>query len=154
MSRADFILIERLIVALNVEERGTRRFADGDIEHFMRFLFVVSVAEARPETITTDMARQLGQLAVDAGCKPGDPPAQVLSALMALFDQRPPSPEMITIYNRVAREVAVEGHKPEAGRAFGNFLGRSGTAGVLGGGQRPAGTVPAGPLARVATMKK
>lgn len=120
---------------------------------FVARALVDAIREARPATLTPSALALLGELTQEAGVLPGDPAAVLLQKLDAQLDKNAPPAWMMAGFEKLMREATLAGEAADAGAAFARFAGKA-ASGVLGGGARPDGTAPGGPLARLAFTGK
>lgn len=88
----------------------------------------------------------LGRFMIELGVGSDAAPEVITGAIDARL-QAMKSP-LLDALLRFFREESAQGGDGAVGRAFAAFAGAAGANGVLDSGARPAGTVPAGPLAR------
>lgn len=101
---------------------------------------------APPEQLDEDAAALVGRFAVRCGIARGAPVADVQAAIAAYLQKKPLNEDIVAAVHAIAREKLAEGNLGAAVQKF---------TGVLGGdGERPKGTVPAGPMARFLVDKK
>jgi hypothetical protein len=94
----------------------------------------------------------MGSFVVRAGLETlfatGAPDGAALEqALSAYVAKHPPAPALVEALQRASQTAAAQA-APALQQRSRAFFGDAPTAGVLGGGQRPAGSVAAGPMAR------
>lgn len=121
------------------------RFAVDDVEDFLAFLLLL-----RPPAGGLDdaAAALLGRFASRAGVQPGGGERDARAAIDAWFVAHPVNADIVAAVHAIARETLGAGVSDDVGRALGAFAAAPLPTGVLGGGERPKGTVPAGPMAR------
>lgn len=158
--------LQRAARLLSVLERrqddGSLRYSDDDLLHFLPlvFLSVAPSAKARAE-LPDAVVRLLGLFADKAGIDPNASPDDVAHAVERYYDAHPVNPELLAAFQAFVRdELAAGGTGSE--KAFASFLGEDNSArpfeqrslktGALEKPERPPGTVPGGPLARLARL--
>ncbi len=125
------------------------RFPIADIEHFLPWTLLhmdVDLADLDEATIGI-FAAAGKQAGVTAGMGPND----VVAAFDRWYQVHPPNPALAAALQEAWREL-------NAGAAvtanpFEQFAGQKAATGVLGGGERPQGTIP-GAMARLQTLEK
>lgn len=130
---------------------GTFVYSDAEVRHYLPYL--VLSAKVPLDRLHDSVQLMVGQLVVDAklDLKAGAEKVQV--QLEAYYAAHPVNPELHKAVLGFARESLAAGASGDAGRAaVAAMLGQDKASGVLGGGLRPAGTTPGGPLARLAAM--
>lgn len=133
--------IARALAATDAE--GRLRFRLVDVEDLLAVVILSFPPEER--ALDEESTLLLGRFAERAGVRGQLAPADAMAAVEAYLVEHPLDPPLLEAATRVAREHLAEGGA--AGDLLARFTAEK-RAGVLGGGQRPAGTVPAGPLAR------
>lgn len=130
---------------------GTFVYTDAEVRHYLPYL--VLAAKIPIETLHESVQELVGQLVVDAKLELGAGAAKVQEALHAFYAAKPVNAALHKAVMGFAREQLLQ--SGDAGRAaVAALLGRETTTGVLGGGVRPPGTVPGGPLSRLAGLTK
>lgn len=130
------------------EESGAPRYSDEELRHFLPLVFL-AVADASAD-LPAAVVELLGLFAAQAGIDPDDSEEQRAEAVRRYYEQHPIHPELLKAFQDFVRSELTAGDADKA-RAFGafqGFLDEPRARSALGGGSRPAGTVPAGPLAR------
>lgn len=126
---------------------GAPNLSRDDVEDVTAVLIILSgapVDDARELAVVTAFGARAG---ID-----GDAPEQLGARIAAYFESRA-SIALVSALIQLVREDAASGALDA--HAIGAVIGRAaGVTGVLGGGTRPEGTVPAGPAARFAAAKK
>ncbi len=135
------------------DEDGRPRFRDEDVLHFLPlvFLSVAPTAEARAE-LPDAVVRLLGLFAARAGVDVNAPPDDVALAVERYYDAHPINPELLLAFQSFVREELLAGGTGNE-KAFAAFLGDGrapASLRALESGARPKGSVPGGPLARLA----
>lgn len=128
-----------------VDEAGALRYPVADVEHVLPWMLVnlpVDLGALDERTLIL-----FAQAAEQAGVDDAMAPAQIRAAFDAWYAAHPPSPAIVLALQEAWRRVN-EGDGPAP---FDAFTGAKHSTGVLGGGVRPAGTVP-GALARLAAI--
>ena len=120
------------VVALLTEER----FARDDVED----LLALMILSNPPEQLDDDAAELVGRFATRAGLAPGAGAEDVRAAIARYLKDKPPSEPLVAALHALARDHALDSDVGAAAQRFTGVLG--------GGGERPQGTVPAGPMAR------
>lgn len=137
------------LLACFLDADGALKVPVEDVEHIIPWMLVnlpVDLASLDEDTLV-----RFAQTCDKAGVLPTMDAAQIRSTLDAWYKLNPPSPAVVAALQEAWRAVNEGG----GAGAFSSFSGEKRSTGVLGGGQRPAGTVP-GALARLAgiTPKK
>lgn len=133
------------LLACFLDGEGALKYPVADIEHVIPWMLVnlpVDLGALDENTLI-----RFAQTCDKAGVVPAMDAQQIRATLDAWYRDNPPSPEVVTALQEAWRRVnEVGGPAP-----FATFLGDKRGTGVLGGGERPAGTVP-GALARLAAI--
>jgi hypothetical protein len=138
------------LLATFIDESGALKYPVEDVEHVLPWMLVNLPVDLEALDERTLVA--FAKAAESAGVTDASDPAEIRSAFDAYYRAYPPSPQVVTALTEAWRRVN-EGEGPAA---FSGFLGEHQATGVLGGGVRPAGTVPAalGRLAHLASKKR
>ncbi len=129
---------------------GTYHYSDADVRHYLPFLVIA--AKVPTESLNADMQKLLGQFVVDAKLDLKQPAADVQAAIVAYYDEKPANRELQTEVQKFVREELQAGGAGGDAAMAALLGGAATTTGVLGGGVRPEGSVPAGPMARFAVV--
>jgi hypothetical protein len=137
-------LVERL---LRTDAEGNRVHSNDDVRHALPALALWAGLDL--ETLSPGMQELIGEKMQEAGLDLANLPEgdQAIEAMAALYQEHPIAAGILTELER-----AFGAQAPEAGRHAQALLGRAPTSGVLGGGERPAGTVPGGAMSRLAAF--
>lgn len=155
MSSGDEVLAAAVRDVLHQrDDRGARRFTDDVVRHFVAWSLVQAVQGAKPSSLNADALLLLGETCAAAGVVQGDAPDALVAKLRAFFEARPPHPDLVARVDAMLRDLVAAGAAPSTGAAFARFAGVASSKGVLGGGVRPEGTAPGGPLGRLAFTSK
>ncbi len=133
-------------------EALVRDVATNDVERgaFVAWALVRAIKDAKPALLPAPAMKLLGALAQEAGVVAGDAADVLLKKLDAHIEKIAPPAKMVQAFDALMREATLVGQGAQAGTAFGQFIGNAAsTPGVLGGGERPAGTTPGGALAQL-----
>lgn len=150
--------LQRAARLLSVLERrnddGSPRYSDDDVLHFLPlvFLSVAPSAKARAE-LPDAVVRLLGLFADKAGIDPDAGMDDVSFAVERYYDEHPVNPELLQAFQGFVREELSAGGTG-SDKAFASFLGDGSRALPLENKERPAGSVPGGPLARFAAVPR
>lgn len=133
--------------------RALAAFPRDDVEDFLAVLVLTRPAPQPP--LDDDAALLVGRFAARAGIARGSSAADARAGIDAYLAHKPLSEAVITAVHALARERAASATGTDVGDALARFAGETAPTGVLGGGgERPKGTVPAGPMARFVVDKK
>lgn len=135
-------------------ENGGPRFSEEDVRHFLPlvFLSVVSRTDRRTE-LPDAVMRLLGLFAKEAGIESDASPEAARAAVERYYAAHPVNPELLQAFQAFARDEQVLGGGG-GDPGFAAFLGEHKHARPLSQRERPEGTVPGGPLARLAKLKR
>lgn len=120
---------------------------------FVAVALVTAIRGARPTSLPAPALKLLGELCQEAGVVEGDAMDVLLDKLDAHLVRLAPPMWLMASMAKLLREATLAGAGPGMGEAFARFAGQA-AAGVLGGGARPEGTTPGGPLAQLALKPK
>lgn len=126
------------------DDEGRLRFPLVDVEDFLAVLILSFPPEERG--LDEESTLLLGRFAARAGVNGMLAPEDAMASVEAYLVAHPLDPHILEAAARVAREHLSRGGV--AGDLLARFTAEKRSGGVLGGGKRPEGTVPAGPLAR------
>lgn len=126
-------------------------FAPEQIEDLLALALLAHPPEERgePDERRTEL---LGRFFLRAGLGAGASAAQVQAGVSAYFSANPPSQTLVEKMRDLVMELVETGALEESS-AFARFMGNA-PGGVLDTGERPEGTIPAGPLAAFQAQKK
>ena len=133
-------------------EALVRDVATHDVERgaFVAWALVRAIKDAKPASLPPPALKLLGALAHEAGVVAGDAADVLRAKLDAHIAKHAPPAQMVQAFESLMREATLAGQGAQAGAAFGQFIGNAAsTTGVLGGGERPAGTTAGGALAQL-----
>jgi hypothetical protein len=116
---------------------------------FIAWALVRAIKEAKPASLPAPALKLLGTIAQAAGVVAGDGPEVLLAKFDAHIEKTAPPAQMIQAFEGLLREATLAGQGAQASAAFAQFAGNAASTGVLGGGERPAGTTPGGALAQM-----
>jgi hypothetical protein len=131
-------------------EDGSYYFSDDDVQHFLPAVFLAASASPPGGELPGAVRELLGIFAANAGIDPEASTEAVQQAVERYYAAHPIHPELLSAFQAFVREELQAGGDDAVSRAFSGFLRADANAGVLGGGERPEGTTPGGPLARLA----
>lgn len=121
---------------------------------FISWALVRSIKETHPSTLPPPALKLLGTIAQEAGVVAGDGPEVLLAKFDAHIEKNAPPAKMLQAFEALLREASLAGQGAQAGAAFVQFAGGAASTGVLGGGERPPGTLPGGALAQASLRTK
>jgi hypothetical protein len=136
------------VAALAGLVRAEGSVARDNVEDFIAVLLIMKP----PAHLDDDAAELLGRFALRAGIASGADAATAGAAIDAYLAQSPLSERVVAAMHALAREVVLGGS--DVDNALASFAKSAAPTGVLGGGERPAGTIAAGPMARFLVDKK
>ncbi len=140
--------LDTLLAALSrLDDDGNREFAVDDVRHAIPLIVVTSGLElgALSAGVQQLMVETLLQAGVDLDTDEADGDA-IAAALADWYRAHPVAPAVLEEIRK-----AFDGADAGPSKAAQALLGTTQKAGVLGGGERPAGTIP-GALGRIATV--
>lgn len=143
--------MSKLMAALAREdEDGNRVIPLSDVRHALPL--IVLTAGLDFDSLSEGMQELMLETALEAGLDPeADPPAtaeETVEAFAAYYREEPVSPDVLEEIRK-----AFAGDEDGPSKAAQALLGAPVRSGVLGGGERPAGTIPAS-LSRLQGFKK
>jgi hypothetical protein len=121
----------------------------GEERAFVAWALVNAIKDAKPASLPPPALKLLGALAQEAGVIAGDAPDVLLAKFDAHIEKNAPPAKMVQAFEALLREASLAGQGAQASAAFAQFAGNAAATGVLGGGERPAGTTPGGALAQM-----
>lgn len=133
------------LLATFLDDEGALKYPVADVEHVVPWMLVnlpVDLAALDEDTLV-----KFAEASERAGVTDDMDADAIRATLDKFYQANPPSPAIVTALQEAWRRVN-EGDGPGA---FSGFLGDKPASGVLGGGERPQGTVP-GALARLASF--
>ena len=128
------------------DDSGALRFAVDEVRHVIPWVIAnmpIEIDDLDDATLALFVER-----CEEAGVEDGMPVEDVQACLAAYYAEFPPHPGVLAALQEGWREVNASA---QAANPFAAFSGAPSGSGVLGGGTRPAGTIPGG-LARLATV--
>jgi hypothetical protein len=143
---ADLERAARLLSLLQAQdESGALRYSDEDLRHFLPLVFL-TLADSERE-LPPAVLELLGLFAAQAGLDGAESPAERARAIEAYYERHPVHPELLRAFQEFVRKE-LSTLEPERARAFEGFLGAPRKSAPLESGERPEGTLRAGPLLR------
>ncbi|MCC7072173.1 MAG: hypothetical protein IT383_12670 [Deltaproteobacteria bacterium] len=140
--------LDTLLAALSrLDDDGNRVFPVDEVRHAIPLVVLLSGLELA--TLSEGVQRLMVETMLDAGVDLDLDTAEgddIAAALAAWYHERPVAPALLEEIRK-----AFEGGADAPSRAARALLGSERPKGVLGGGERPPGTVP-GPLGRLASV--
>lgn len=133
------------LLACFLDEDGALKYPVDDVEHVIPWMLVNLPVELGGLDERTLIG--FAQTCDKAGVTPEMEAPQIRAQLDAWYHQHPPSHAVVSALQDAWRRI----HEGEGPAPFASFLGDKRSTGVLGGGERPQGTVP-GALARLAAI--
>ncbi len=133
------------LLATFLDDEGALKYPVADVEHVLPWMLVNLPVDLG--ALDEDTLVKFAEASERAGVTDDMAIEEIRATFDKFYQANPPSPAIVTALQEAWRRVN-EGEGPAA---FSGFLGEKQASGVLGGGERPQGTVPAA-LARLASF--
>lgn len=128
-----------------IDAQGALKYPVEDVEHVIPWMLVNLPVDLG--SLDEDTLVRFAQTCDRAGVTSTMDAAQIRATLDAWYQENPPAAAVVAAIQEAWRQV----HEGTGPAPFAGFLGEKRSSGVLGGGERPAGTVP-GAMARLAAI--
>jgi hypothetical protein len=124
---------------------GSYMFTDEEVRHFLPW--VLLNLDVDLSTLDDGMVALFAEACSAAGVKDGMDVDDIMATFAAYYAAQPPRAELAAAFETVWKQVNAEA-PPEAKNPFARFSGAAPLTAPVAGAARPAGTIPAGPMAR------
>lgn len=137
---------ERLMdVFRRQNDDGEYVFSDDEVRHFLPW--VLLNLDVDLGALDDGMVTLFAEACSAAGVKDGMDVDAITACFAAYYVEHPPRAELAAAFETVWKQVNADA-APDAKNPFARFSGAVPLTAPLAGAARPAGTIPAGPMAR------
>lgn len=137
---------ERLMDVFRREnDDGTYMFSDDEVRHFLPW--VLLHLDVDLSALDDGMVALFAEACSAAGVKDGMDVDDITACFTAWYVEHPPRAELAAAFELVWKQVNADA-APETKNPFARFSGATPLTAPVAGAARPAGTIPAGPMAR------
>lgn len=134
------------------DEDGAFVYDDKEIREFLPLLLAALLQASNAGRIPGQTEAILGRYYAGLGISPGASDEEVRAKMAAHYAQKPINARLLSDFRAFLRDHATDLESPEQAEAFLAFAGGAKSK-PLDSGERPEGTIPAGPMAAFRTQR-